>query len=200
MGERWIVPRTYIGELLRNGLTGIVPEHAQVRRILDLCRGSGCLAILAALAFPDAKVDATDISRDALAVAARNVANYGLETRIELIQSDLFERLDGRRYDLILANPPYVSDAAVAAFPPEYAAEPVAAHAGGPDGLDCVRRILEQAPDHMSDDRTPLVIEVGAAKEILERDYPRVQFLWLDTATSHGEVLAVDRRSLIEGI
>jgi ribosomal protein L3 glutamine methyltransferase len=193
--ERVIVPRSYIGELLRDSLAGAVSDPAGVRSILDLCTGSGCLAILATRAFPHAKVDASDISGDALAVAERNVAEYGLQDRIELIRSDLFDRLAGRRYDLILANPPYVSDAAVAAFPPEYAAEPVAAHAGGADGLDIVRRILRDAARHLAPDGT-LLVEIGSGREILERDYPDVPFLWLDTAASEGEVFALNRDAL----
>jgi ribosomal protein L3 glutamine methyltransferase len=160
-----------------------------------LCTGSGCLAVLATQAFPHAKVDASDISGDALAMAERNVADYGLQDRIELIHSDLFAGLAGRRYDLILANPPYVSDAAVAAFPPEYAAEPVAAHAGGADGLDIVRHILSNAARHLAPEGT-LVVEIGSAREILEQDYPGVAFLWLDTAASEGEVFALNRDAL----
>jgi ribosomal protein L3 glutamine methyltransferase len=193
--ERVIVPRSYIGELLRDGLAGAVSEPGGVRSILDLCTGSGCLAILATQAFPEAKVDASDISADALAVAERNVADYALQDRIELIRSDLFDGLAGRRYDLILANPPYVSDAAVAAFPPEYAAEPVAAHAGGADGLDIVRRILRDAAQHLAPEGT-LVVEIGSGREILEQDYPDVPFLWLDTAATEGEVFALNRDAL----
>jgi ribosomal protein L3 glutamine methyltransferase len=166
-----------------------------VRHVLDLCTGSGCLAILAALAFPDAEVDASDISDDALAVAERNIADYGLQDRVRLISSDLFDGLAGRRYDLILANPPYVSDAAVAAFPPEYAAEPAIAHAGGHDGLAYVRRILQQTADHLIPDGT-LMVEVGTGKDILQREYPNVPFRWLDTANSQGEVFALQRNAL----
>jgi ribosomal protein L3 glutamine methyltransferase len=193
--ERVIVPRSYVGELLRERVADIVSEPMAVRHVLDLCTGSGCLAILAALAFPDAEVDASDISDDALAVAARNVADYGLQDRIRLISSDLFDGLAGRRYNLILANPPYVSDAAVAAFPPEYAAEPAIAHAGGHDGLAYVRHILQQAADHLIPDGT-LVVEVGTGKVILQREYPNVPFLWLDTANSEGEVFALQRNAL----
>ena len=193
--ERVIVPRSYIGELMRDGLADVVSDARAIGHILDLCTGSGCLAILATHAFPDAKIDASDISGDALAVAERNVADYALQDRIALIRSDLFDGLTGRHYDLILANPPYVSDAAVAAFPPEYAAEPVAAHAGGGDGLDVVRRILEHAADHLTAEGT-LVVEVGTGRVILERDYPNIPFLWLDTAESQGEVFALHRRSL----
>jgi ribosomal protein L3 glutamine methyltransferase len=193
--ERVIVPRSFIGELMSDGLAAVVSDPEAVGHILDLCTGSGCLAILAAHAFPNAKIDASDISADALAVAERNVADYGLKDRISLIRSDLLDALAGRRYDLILANPPYVSDAAVAAFPPEYAAEPAAAHAGGGDGLDIVRRILERAADHLTPHGT-LLVEIGTGREIVERDYPDVPFLWLDTAESEGEVFALSRDAL----
>src|SRR5262245_13167678 len=193
--ERVIVPRSYIGELLGDGLAGMVPDGTTVRRILDLCTGSGCLAILAALAFPEAKVDASDISDEALAVACRNISDYGLEDRISLIQSDLFEKLGKRKYDLIVANPPYVSDAAIAAFPREYAAEPVIAHAGGGDGMDLVRGILADAGRHLTADGI-LVMEIGTGRQILERDYRQLPFLWLDTEKSHGEVFALHRASM----
>jgi ribosomal protein L3 glutamine methyltransferase len=156
-----------------------------VGAVLDLCTGSGCLAILAASTFPDATVDASDISPDALAVAERNVADYGVGERISLVQSDLFAAHAGRRYDLILANPPYVDAEALAAFPPEYAAEPAIAHAGGADGLDLVRRILAEAGDHLSPAGT-LVVEIGRGRAVLEEQFPHLPFLWLDTAESEG--------------
>jgi ribosomal protein L3 glutamine methyltransferase len=193
--ERVIVPRSYIGELLGKGLAGVVADPDALGRVLDLGTGSGCLAILAALAFPNAQIDASDVSQDALAAAERNVGDYGLQDRVRLIQSDLFGALGDRRYDLILANPPYVSAAAMTEFPPEYAAEPRLAHAGGADGLDLVRRILAEAADHLSPDGA-LVVEVGTGREILEREYPRLPFLWLDTAESEGEVFAVSAAAL----
>jgi ribosomal protein L3 glutamine methyltransferase len=193
--ERVIVPRSYIGELLGKGLAGVVDDPDGVERVLDLCTGSGCLAILAALAFPNAQIDASDVSTDALRVAERNVADYGLQARITLVQSDLFGALGGRSYDLILANPPYVSAAALAAFPPEFAAEPKLAHAGGADGLDLVRRILAGAADHLTPGGA-LVVEVGTGRDILEREYPRLPFLWLDTAASEGEVFALAAAAL----
>jgi ribosomal protein L3 glutamine methyltransferase len=195
--ERVIVPRSYIGELLAGRLTTVVSDADAIERTLDLCTGSGCLAILAALAFPAASIDASDISADALQVAQRNVADYGLEDRITLLHSDLFAALAGRRYDLILANPPYVREDVVAAFPPEYAAEPKLAHAGGSDGLDLVRRILAAAADHLLPDGV-LLLEVGTGRARLEQQFPELPFLWLDSAASEGEVLAL-RRDQLQG-
>lgn len=190
--ERVIIPRSYIGELLaRDGLAAVVDDTGKVRRVLDLCTGSGCLAILAALSFPEADVDAIDISPDALAVATRNIADYGLAGRVHLVQSDLFAALGDRRYDLIIANPPYVSAPEVQAFPPEYRAEPVIAHLGGRDGLDIVRRVLAQSPAHL-EPGGKLVVEIGTGRSILEAEFPALPFLWLDTEESEGEVFALD--------
>jgi ribosomal protein L3 glutamine methyltransferase len=174
----------------------VLEDPEALGRVLDLCTGSGCLAILAALAFPAANIDATDISAGALEVARRNVADYGLQDRITVLESDLFAALSGRRYDLIVANPPYVREAAIAAFPPEHAAEPRLAHAAGADGLEIVRRILAAAADHLSPDGV-LVVEVGSGRYLLEQRYPRLPFLWLDTAASEGEVFALTRGDLI---
>lgn len=199
--ERVIVPRSFIGELLCSHMAApsedwhLGFDAGAVRTALDLCTGSGCLAILAALALPDAAVDASDISADALAVAERNVHDYGLEGRISLLRSDLFAGLAGRRYDLILANPPYVSAEALAAFPPEHAAEPRLAHAGGGDGLDIVRRILAQAGDHLAPGGS-LLVEVGTGRDIVVHDYPDLPFVWLDTAESQGEVFALPASAL----
>ena len=188
--ERVIVPRSFIGELLmtafaeNNALTG---DPAAVSRVLDLGAGGGSLAILAARVFPNAMIDAAELSADALAVARRNVDEHVLSDRITLKQGDLFAPLKDERYDLILANPPYVDAEALAAFPPEYAAEPRLAHAGGADGLDIVRRILSDAPDHLAPDGG-LVCEVGRGRDRLVRDYPDLPFVWLDTEESAGEV------------
>jgi ribosomal protein L3 glutamine methyltransferase len=195
--ERVIVPRSFIGELLAGDLEGIAPEPQGVQSVLDLCSGSGCLAILAALRFEDAKVDASEISGDALAVAGINVRDYGLEHRIDLIRSDLFAELGGRQYDLILANPPYVDADAVASFPPEYAAEPTLAHAGGADGLDLVRRILAGAHNHLTPNGA-LVAEIGRGRDLLQSEFPNLPFLWLDTAESAGEVFVLTRSNLDE--
>jgi ribosomal protein L3 glutamine methyltransferase len=193
--ERVIVPRSYIGELLDGELATVVADPEAVTSVLDLCTGSGCLAILAALTYPNAIVDAVDLSADALAVAHRNVTDYGLEGRVTLQQSDLFTALGARRYDLIISNPPYVSAAAVAAFPPEYKAEPLLAHAGGADGLDLVRRILTEAPRHLERDGV-LVVEVGIGLDLLEEEFSNLPFLWLETEDSSGEVFALTAEEL----
>lgn len=193
--ERVIVPRSYIGELLQDRLAAVVAEPDEVSTILDLCTGSGCLAILAALAFPRATVDAAELSMNALAVARNNVRDYRFEDRVRLVQSDLFSGLEGRTYDLVISNPPYVSAASVAAFPPEYRAEPLMAHAGGEDGLDLVRRILDEAPRHLNPGGA-LVVEIGMGRDILEAERPDLPFLWLDTAESEGEVLALSAADL----
>jgi ribosomal protein L3 glutamine methyltransferase len=189
--ERVIVPRSLIGELMMtafaedNALTG---EPKRIGAVLDLCTGGGSLAILAARVFPNARIEGADCSQDALEVARRNVDEHGLADRIALIEGDLFAPVGEARYDLILANPPYVDAATIAEFPPEYAAEPKIAHAGGADGLDIVRRILNEAPAHLAPDGT-LVCEVGRGRAALERDFPHLPFVWLDTEETSGEVL-----------
>ena len=191
--ERVIVPRSFIGELLFGGLVGAdgpIGAAGDVGAVLDLCAGGGSLAILAALVFPAARVDAVDVSPDALAVARRNVAEHGLTERVALHEGDLFAPLGGRRYDLILANPPYVETAAVEAFPPEYAAEPRLAHDGGADGLALVRRILRAAPAHLAPDGA-LICEIGAGRARLEAEFPALDVTWLDTRDSEGEVFLV---------
>lgn len=190
--ERVIVPRSYLGELLcRDRLATVVADAGAVGRVLDLCTGSGCLAILAALAYPNARVVASDISEAALEVAAKNVRDYGLCDRVRLVHSDLFAAIGQEKFDLILSNPPYVTLAAVKAFAPEYKAEPELAHLGGLDGLDIVRRILHEAPRYLSADGA-IVVEAGNARDLLESTRPDLPFLWLDTETSQGEVFALD--------
>lgn len=185
--ERVIVPRSYIGELLAGERFSLMRDPEGVSSVLDLCTGSGALAVLAALAFPNAEVCATDISADALAVARKNVAMHGLESRIMLFEGDLFAPLAGRRFDLIVTNPPYVDAEAMAGLPPEYRAEPALALAGGPDGLDVVRRILAEAPKYLAPDGG-LLCEIGEGRDILEAEYPHLNFFWLDTEESEGEV------------
>lgn len=194
--ERVIVPRSFIGELMcASQLSAVVAEPEAVVRVLDLCTGSGCLAILAALAFPNAEVVGVDISADALDVASRNVEDYELSDRVSLVASNLFERVDGP-FDLIISNPPYVTAEAVAAFPPEYRAEPELAHLGGADGLDLVRRILAEASQYLTPDGQ-LVVEIGQGRELVEEAYPDLPFLWLDTEESEGEVFAIDAAALL---
>jgi ribosomal protein L3 glutamine methyltransferase len=188
--ERVIVPRSFIGELLFSGFVGeggLIGAPEAIDSLLDLCAGGGSLAILAARVFPDARVAAADISPDALAVARRNIQEHGLADRISLHQGDLFAPIGSARYDLILCNPPYVTSAAAAAFPPEYAAEPKLAHVGGEDGLDLVRRIVGEARAHLNPGGA-LVCEIGEGRELFEREFPNLNAVWLDTQESVGEV------------
>jgi ribosomal protein L3 glutamine methyltransferase len=191
--RRVIVPRSFISELLRERLRPWL--RRPVRRALDLCTGSGCLAVLLAQTFPKAKVDATDLSIAALQVAKRNVSSYKLGGRVRLIRSDLFAALKGERYDLIVANPPYVDARTIRKLPPEYDYEPRSALAAGADGLDFVRRILAGARNHLNA-RGLLVCEVGDARLALERAYARVPFVWPETSESPGCVFVLEREFL----
>jgi ribosomal protein L3 glutamine methyltransferase len=190
--ERVIIPRSFIAELLLGGelgpeRLGLIADPERVGGVLDLCTGSGCLAIIAAMCLPEAEIDAVDLSPDALEVAAMNVADHGMDDRIRLLQGNLFAPLERVTYDLIITNPPYVAAAEVAAFPPEYASEPEMAHLGGEDGLDLVRTILAEATNHLNPDGG-LVCEFGTGRDILEAEYPDLPFVWLDTEQSEGEV------------
>ena len=191
--ERVIVPRSFIGELLDSHFGGdgevgsLIDDPTAVERVLDLCTGSGCLAILAAYHFPNATVDAVDISKGALEVAARNVGDHGLDERITLHRGDLFAPLGDNKYDLIITNPPYVDAEGMAALPPECRAEPKLAFDGGADGLDVVRRILRDAPDHLTPDGG-LLCEIGRGRELVDEAFPELPLLWLDTEDSEGEV------------
>lgn len=193
--ERVIVPRSFIAELLADQLAPWVEDADTVSSVLDLCTGSGCLAILAAEAFGQAQVDAVDLSADALAVAALNVADYGLGERIRLVESDLFAALEGRTYDVIISNPPYVNAESVAALPPEYQAEPALALGSGSDGLDATRRILAAAPAHLNPGGV-LVVEIGHNRDVLEAAYPALPFTWLDTAGGDQFVFMLRREDL----
>ena len=193
--ERVIVPRSFISELLRAGLSPWVADALRVRSALDLCTGSGCLAVLAAHAFPRARVDAADISAEALQVARRNVRDYALSKRVRLIRTDLFERLGGRRYDLILSNPPYVNAAAMRALPREYRREPRLALAGGRDGLALVRPMLAQAAAHLHP-KGLLIVEIGHNRAELEKAYPRLPFTWLATSAGDEFVFMLQREDL----
>ena len=190
---RAIVPRSFIAELLRDGLAPWL--RRPVRRALDLCTGSGCLAVLLAKAFPGARVDAADLSAAALAVARRNVARYRLGRRIRLVRSDLFAELGARRYDLIVSNPPYVKAASMSALPAEYRHEPRIALAGGADGLDLVRRILAEAARHLSGGGL-LVCEIGHNRRALEKAFPALPFIWPETSAGPHHVFLIERERL----
>ena len=192
--KRALIPRSFIGDLLIGGALPL-GDPARVRRVLDLCTGSGCLAILAALVFPRARIDAVDLSAGALALARRNVADHRLGDRITLHRGDLFAPLAGKRYDLILSNPPYVDGRGMAKLPPEYRHEPRLALAAGDDGLKLVHRILAEAPRHLAKDGN-LLCEIGRGRRPLEAAYPRLPFLWLDTEQSEGEVFWIARKDL----
>jgi len=183
--KRALIPRSFIGDVLAGGALPI--DFSGVKRVLDLCTGSGCLAILAAFAFPRARIDAVDLSAGALALARRNVAAHRLGDRISLHRGDLFKPLAGQRYDLIISNPPYVDARGMAKLPPEYRHEPRMALAAGDDGLDLVRRILRDAPGHLTK-KGGILCEIGRGRRPLERAYPRLPFVWLDTEQSEGEV------------
>jgi ribosomal protein L3 glutamine methyltransferase len=190
--ERVVVPRSFIAELLRERLSPWV--SGPVASALDLCTGSGCLAILLALTFRRATVDATEISGPALAVARRNVAAYRLGRRVRLARADLFPRVR-RRYDLIVANPPYVAAAAMRRLPPEYRREPRIALAGGPDGLSFVRRIIEGAADFLRPGGW-IVVEVGHSRRAVERAFPRLPFVWAATSAGDDCVFLLTREDL----
>lgn len=194
--ERVIVPRSYIAELLRADLSPWVASPTRVRKALDLCTGSGCIAILLALSFARASIDATDLSPDALDVARRNVADYRLRRRVSLVESDLFGALEGRRYDLIVSNPPYVTSAVMRSLPEEYRKEPAMALAGGRDGLDLVRRIVAEAPGHL-DAGGVLVVEVGHARAQVEKAFPRLPLVWPETSGGDDCVFVITREALL---
>jgi ribosomal protein L3 glutamine methyltransferase len=194
--ERVLIPRSYIAELLGEGLSPWIAHPESIQTALDLCTGSGCLAILVAHQFPDADVDAADISSDALAVALRNVTDHGVQGRVNLIRSDLLSNLTGKQYDLIVSNPPYVTAVAMEELPPEYRHEPQLALSGGDDGLDAVRTILAHAADFLSPEGL-LVVEVGANREATEAAFPRLPFTWLATPSSEDNVFLLRRQDLL---
>ncbi len=179
--DRVIVPRSFIAELLNEQLTPWIDDPWAIESALDLCTGSACLAILTALAFPNAAVDAVDLSKEALQVAERNIADYHLVDRVHPVHSDAFNQLTGKRYDLIISNPPYVDGKAVAALPPEYLHEPEMALGSGDDGLDFTRIILREAKKHLNDEGI-LIVEIGHNRDALEAAFPTLPFIWLDTA------------------
>jgi ribosomal protein L3 glutamine methyltransferase len=201
--ERTIVPRSFIAELLDSHFSGqgddddssLIEDPLRVERVLDLCTGSGCLAILAARAFPNAAIDAVDMSGDALDVAACNVADYALADRVTLHRGDLFQPLGDKRYDLIISNPPYVDAEGMAELPRECRAEPKLAFDGGADGLDIIRRMLQQTGRHLTPEGG-LLCEIGRGREMLEAAFPQLPLLWLDTEESEGEVFWIGAADL----
>ena len=195
--ERVIVPRSFISELLGEPLRPWIEYDELVHNVLDLCTGSGCLAVQAAFHYPDAVVDAADISLDALEVAAVNVEDYGLEERVNLIHTDLFEGLDGT-YDLIVSNPPYVDAESVAELPPEYLHEPELSLGSGEDGLDATRQILLHAAKFLNPHGV-LLVEIGHNRAELEAAYPELPFTWLETSGGDGFVFLLTREQLLGG-
>lgn len=185
--ERTIVPRSFIAELIEERFEPFLDDPDGVTTALDLCTGSGCLAILLALAFPDALVDAVDLSPDALAVARRNVADYQLEDRVRLVHGDLFAGVARQRYDLIISNPPYVNAESMAALPEEYRREPEMALASGEDGLDLVRVMLKEAHAHLNPGGL-LIVEIGHNRDALEAAFPQTPFTWLETSAGNEYV------------
>jgi ribosomal protein L3 glutamine methyltransferase len=196
--DRVIIPRSFIAELIPGAIEPYVGPASNVKTALDMCTGSGCLAILMAHAYADADIDAVDISSDALAVAQRNVSDYNLAARINLIRSDLFANLPEKSYDLIICNPPYVDAMAMETLPDEYRREPVLALAGGEDGLDAVRVLVKEAPRFL-DHGGHLVVEIGHNRTAAETAFPRLPMTWLSTAASEDGVFIVTREELISG-
>lgn len=193
--ERVIVPRSFIGELLQDGLQPYVEDPEQVSAVLELCTGSGCLAILAAHAFPNADIDAVDLSAPALEVATRNVTDYKLDDRIALFEGDLYTPLAERRYDVIISNPPYVNAASMQELPAEYRHEPDMALAGGADGMDIVRRIIADARNWLTDDGV-LVVEIGNERQHVEAAFGGLDLVWLSTSAGDDNVFLIQAADL----
>ncbi|MFL9893118.1 50S ribosomal protein L3 N(5)-glutamine methyltransferase [Paraburkholderia sp. RL17-383-BIF-A] len=193
--ERVIVPRSFIGELLQDGLQPYVEDPEQVSAVLELCTGSGCLAILAAHAFPNADIDAVDLSAPALEVATRNVTDYKLDDRIALFEGDLYAPLAERRYDVIITNPPYVNAASMQELPAEYKHEPDMALAGGADGMDIVRRIIAEARNWLTDEGV-LVVEIGNERAHVEAAFGGLDLVWLSTSAGDDNVFLIQAADL----
>jgi ribosomal protein L3 glutamine methyltransferase len=193
--ERVIVPRSFIAELLQTQLVPWINDPDELHSALDLCTGSGCLAILLAHAFNNVRIDAVDISTNALEVALRNVTDYSLQEKIRLVQSDLFSSLSEQRYDLIISNPPYVNAESMANLPKEYRHEPQIALASGDDGLDATRVILHQAANHLNEQGI-LIVEIGHNRKLLEQAFPRTPFTWLETSAGDEFVFLLKRSQL----
>jgi ribosomal protein L3 glutamine methyltransferase len=196
--ERVIVPRSFIAELLRDQMSPWVDDPESIHAAADICTGSGCLAILMAHAFPNASIDAVDLSKDALEVAKKNVADYGLQDQVHLIQSDLMKKLKGKTYNLIVTNPPYVNAPSMAELPEEYQREPELALASGKDGLDHIRKILADAPKHLNPAGL-LIAEIGHNRDALEEAFPQLPFTWLETSGGDEFVFLLRREDLQSG-
>lgn len=196
--QRVIVPRSFIAELLFDASFPYLPKATDVEHALDLCTGSGCLAILLAKRYRKAQIDATDISADALAVAEINVRRHRMGNRTKLLNSNYFSKLPRRRYDLIISNPPYVRRTVMRKLPQEYRTEPALALAAGRDGLDAVREILDQAGQHLNPEGI-LVIECGHARAVVERNWPRLPFIWPETSGGDDCVFILTREDLVRG-
>lgn len=194
--ERVIIPRSFIAELLADQLTPWVNAPEMPFDILDMCTGSGCLAILAAYMFENAQVDAVDLSAEALKVARENIQLHDMKRRVHAIESDLFSNLDGKQYDFILTNPPYVNEASMKKLPPEYLHEPRMALAGGDSGMDLIHDILEQAPQHLKDGGF-LVVELGNEKLHFEAAFPHLNPIWLETSAGDEQVFLLNKEDLV---
>ncbi len=194
--ERVIVPRSFIAELLQNDLNPWIEFSEMVESAADICTGSGCLGILLANSFPNATIDLVDISSDAIEVANINIANYGLEAQINAIESDMFSALQGKTYDLIISNPPYVDAPSMAQLPIEYQREPQLALGSGHDGLDHTHMILSEAAKHLNDDGI-LIVEIGHNRDALLEAYPDVQFVWLEVSSGDEFVFLLSKNQLL---
>jgi ribosomal protein L3 glutamine methyltransferase len=194
--ERVIVPRSFIAELLHEQLTPWVKNPEEVTAVADICTGSGCLAILAAHAFPNAEVDAVDISEDALAVARRNISDYGLEDRVLAVRSDMLSGLQGKRYDVIISNPPYVNAPSMGSLPLEYRQEPQLALASGDDGLEHVLALLKEAPNYLYPGGL-LIVEIGHNRDALEAACPELPFTWLEVSAGDQFVFLLNREQML---
>ncbi|HEX4918790.1 MAG TPA: 50S ribosomal protein L3 N(5)-glutamine methyltransferase [Limnobacter sp.] len=192
---RVIIPRSFIAELLSDQLTPWVNAPELPMQVLDMCTGSGCLAILAAYAFEEAEVDAVDLSEDALQVARENIQLHHMGGRVHAVESDLFEALKGKQYDIILSNPPYVNEQSMRALPPEYLHEPRMALAGGDDGMDLIARILKEAPNHLKPGGL-LIIELGNERNNFETAFPDLAPIWLETSAGDEQVFLLHREDL----
>ena len=193
--ERVIVPRSFIAELLEDGLQAWIEYPELIHSAADICTGSGCLGVLLANAFPDAAIDVVDISKDAIAVSNINIANYGLQERVQAIESDMFSALKGKKYDLIISNPPYVDAPSMAMLPREYQIEPQLALGSGAAGLDHTHTILREAAKHLNDNGI-LVVEIGHNRDALIDAYPNLPFTWLDTTSGDEFVFLLSKQQL----